>query len=565
MKHCNTRFCALTKFFGILPILLAFAFLTLPTQTQAASESTAQFEPEPPDDPNMPDNSDNPNNTDNPDSSPDPSEPDDDGPSDYTLDDYMSEWHPDEEDTVVVTDDDDDDDDDGWPYGDDPFPDDKDDNTPGDGIQSLPRPPKDGQQSGGASLLDKLRDAMSSFQSELRSAINSARGEITKALVKQVGNLLEYEGGTVTLRDILEYLPSTVSAQLGLDDFISEMNEYFGGSPFPQAFDDYLQQLLDRPLFDIPSGDIILHDAIDTFLFWLGDNNMDFLEQWISGNLPSEIRYEIGEDGSIPQQLADMMSQFADQMRNRFYDEGGRSYGDFDYDTFRAAYETMLGPLLPNSEAMLDLLQSGEWSSIGDLLTALAPDLDWSSVAVQVGGFALASVVDNGDGTITYTIRNIAGAQSFFYHLLRNSTEADGPMHNVTQIFTWTENIDFERLPDYTFSPDYVFSYYFDDIYDELSILFSAFFDSQFDFDQFFNDYFNDFYDNFCENYFEFYDNFLADYFGSCWYIDNDGYWYWYDGYDDCWWWYDDYNDCWWWYDDYNDYWWWYDDYDDWW
>ena len=53
--------------------------------------------------------------------------------------------------------------------------------------------------------------------------------------------------------------------------------------------------------------------------------------------------------------------------------------------------------------------QTGEayWDTIANPRTA-----DWSSTAAQVGGFAGASVVNSGNGTITITIRNKAGAQS---------------------------------------------------------------------------------------------------------------------------------------------------------
>lgn len=67
----------------------------------------------------------------------------------------------------------------------------------------------------------------------------------------------------------------------------------------------------------------------------------------------------------------------------------------------------------------------------------------WSSTALEVGGFANANVINNGNGTATFYIPNTAGAQSFFYHALPDIPKSWGnvPMHNVKQIFTWTEPI----------------------------------------------------------------------------------------------------------------------------
>ena len=80
--------------------------------------------------------------------------------------------------------------------------------------------------------------------------------------------------------------------------------------------------------------------------------------------------------------------------------------------------------------------QTGEayWDTIANPRTA-----DWSSTAAQVGGFAGASVVNSGNGTITITIRNKAGAQSFFYHVAPNAPWTNGPLRTISQTFQWTE------------------------------------------------------------------------------------------------------------------------------
>jgi RHS repeat-associated protein len=63
------------------------------------------------------------------------------------------------------------------------------------------------------------------------------------------------------------------------------------------------------------------------------------------------------------------------------------------------------------------------------------------STAVQVGSWT-ADVVNNGDGTATYTIKNVASMKSFLYHATRDSWNHEGgPMGNITQVFEWTEPI----------------------------------------------------------------------------------------------------------------------------
>lgn len=99
-------------------------------------------------------------------------------------------------------------------------------------------------------------------------------------------------------------------------------------------------------------------------------------------------------------------------MREAFKLNACRSMGGIAYDTFEAAWDTLLNPL-----------------------TA-----DLSSTAFQVGGFAGASVVDNKNGTVTFRIRNVAGTHSFFYHLVPDRKGKAGPMRNIEQNFTWTES-----------------------------------------------------------------------------------------------------------------------------
>ncbi len=66
---------------------------------------------------------------------------------------------------------------------------------------------------------------------------------------------------------------------------------------------------------------------------------------------------------------------------------------------------------------------------------------------MQVGGYGGASVTNNNDGTATYTIKNTAGANSFFLHVVPNIRRSSGPMSNVRQIFKWPEPINPSLLP----------------------------------------------------------------------------------------------------------------------
>jgi hypothetical protein len=54
----------------------------------------------------------------------------------------------------------------------------------------------------------------------------------------------------------------------------------------------------------------------------------------------------------------------------------------------------------------------------------------------------MGSVTNNGDGTMTFFIPNVAGTKSFFLHAVNHSPLPFGPMSNVYQFFTWTEPIN---------------------------------------------------------------------------------------------------------------------------
>jgi RHS repeat-associated protein len=139
----------------------------------------------------------------------------------------------------------------------------------------------------------------------------------------------------------------------------------------------------------------------------IGSNNRDFLASWLAGTLPRQVTYSPDS-----QQTHDMQqSPGAAIMRNDFYMTGAQGSTSM-YGTPDAYVGTMLNPLY------------------------------WSSTAMQVGGFSGATVINNGDGTATFTITNDAGTYSFFYHRVPNSPFATGPMHTVTQTFIWVEPIN---------------------------------------------------------------------------------------------------------------------------
>lgn len=148
-----------------------------------------------------------------------------------------------------------------------------------------------------------------------------------------------------------------------------------------------------------------------------GAGNFAFLIHYIA---PHETRSETY--GPETRESQDMRnSPGADVMRDRFYAAGAITQPRLGYDSGRAWRETLLDPR----------------------------SADWTSTAAQVGGFGRAQVVNNGDGTATFTIPNLAGTKSFFYHLVPDipkSVSYYGPFAPIHQTFTWTEPIDTFRI-----------------------------------------------------------------------------------------------------------------------
>jgi hypothetical protein len=150
------------------------------------------------------------------------------------------------------------------------------------------------------------------------------------------------------------------------------------------------------------AGGAVLTQPVFSLL--LGSNNQSFLGNWLMGTLPSQINYP----ENSPEMLDMEQSPGANVMRQRFYANGEQSTNNLFFGTGQAYVSTVYDPY---------------------------------NTAFQVGGFAGASVVNNGDGTATYTITNVAGENSFFYHMVPDDPAPSGPMSNVTQVFQWTEPI----------------------------------------------------------------------------------------------------------------------------
>lgn len=95
-----------------------------------------------------------------------------------------------------------------------------------------------------------------------------------------------------------------------------------------------------------------------------------------------------------------MKSNGAEVVRNLFYKKGCKDVANVAYGTGHAFKDTALKP---------------------------------SGTPFQVGGFAGASATNNGNGTVTFNIPNVAGARSFFYHIVPDRSSPTGPMSNIYQ------------------------------------------------------------------------------------------------------------------------------------
>ena len=140
------------------------------------------------------------------------------------------------------------------------------------------------------------------------------------------------------------------------------------------------------------------------------ESNLRFLIDWLTGGGEP---YRVYQPDSVEMQEM-MRSPGAKAIRQAFVGGGCKDITSYEYDTWRAASETLLDPC---------------------------------STAAQVGGFGGATAIRNPDGSVTITIRNVAGTHSFFYHLVPDRSSSTGPMRNITQVFQWTEKADCPPCP----------------------------------------------------------------------------------------------------------------------
>jgi hypothetical protein len=142
------------------------------------------------------------------------------------------------------------------------------------------------------------------------------------------------------------------------------------------------------------------------------ESNWRFFKDWAGGEGSNNRTY--GPNTVENQEMQG--SPGADALRNTFYSGGCKSINKkFNYESGQAAEDTLPHP---------------------------------STTGAQVGGFAGASAINNGDGTVTFIISNVAGAHSFFYHVVPDRKGTTGPMRNIKQTFQWTEKIDESRCKD---------------------------------------------------------------------------------------------------------------------
>lgn len=133
--------------------------------------------------------------------------------------------------------------------------------------------------------------------------------------------------------------------------------------------------------------------------------NWNFFWNWALGIGPRTRNY--GPNDIETQEM--MKANGAAVIRNLFYQKGCKNVTDVAYGTGHVFRDTVTSPF---------------------------------STPFQVGGFAGASATNNGNGTVTFVIPNVAGTHSFFYHIVPDRSSPTGPMSNITQTFTWTEPIN---------------------------------------------------------------------------------------------------------------------------
>ena len=133
--------------------------------------------------------------------------------------------------------------------------------------------------------------------------------------------------------------------------------------------------------------------------------NWNFFWDWVLGRGQRTRNY--GPNDTETQEM--QKSSGAQVVRNLFYQKGCKTVTDVGYGSAHAFEDTVTSP---------------------------------GGTPFQVGGFAGASARNNGNGTVSFDIPNVAGTHSFFYHIVPDRSSPTGPMSNISQDFRWTEPID---------------------------------------------------------------------------------------------------------------------------
>jgi len=274
------------------------------------------------------------------------------------------------------------------------------------------------QEKNGATVTANLLTGLGIDEFFTRTEGGTARSLLPDAL----GSTIALGDGTGTIQTQYTYEPFGFTTQTGTASTSSY--KYTGreddGTGLYYYRARYYQPRFQRFIVEDPigflGGDMNLYGYVRNVPMILSDpdgltadTNMKFLSDWVFGGGAAYRTY-----GPNTVQTDEMRnSTAAAMMRDKFQRKGCRNLTGVSYNSFQAY-----------------------WDTIGNPFTA-----DPTSTAFQVGGFAGASVVNNGNGTATYTIRNVAGAHSFFYHTVPNVPWSNGPMRNITQVFIWTEPV----------------------------------------------------------------------------------------------------------------------------
>jgi RHS repeat-associated protein len=179
-------------------------------------------------------------------------------------------------------------------------------------------------------------------------------------------------------------------------------------------YNPQIGRFLSEDPLGLAGGDVnfyayVANDPIDLIdpsgLTW--ESNWNYFWDWALGRGAKTRNY--GPNDPETQEL--MNSPGVNRLRDAFNNGGCKSQKHLSYGTYEAYWDTTVNPL----------------------------SADWSNTAAEVGGFGGASIVNNGNGTATYTIPNTSGTHSFFLHAVPDRSSPTGPMSNIYQNFQWTE------------------------------------------------------------------------------------------------------------------------------